>query len=151
MTALAEIATALREEGGLLADTVVTVAPDDASPLPADLAFAMEAVREGWKLHSDPDAARIVRTDDRDLALLAGDRLYALGVERLVAIGDLAAVAVLADVIALAARAGAEQNPALASAAFAAGERALASGDRADLDGLSQAPDIRQHHRFTDR
>ena len=38
---------------------------------------------------------------DADLALLAGDRLYAIGLERLVALGDLAAVRELADVIAL--------------------------------------------------
>ena len=45
--------------------------------------------------------ARCSTTADPDLALLAGDRLYALGLERLVALGDLEAVRELADVIAL--------------------------------------------------
>ena len=43
----------------------------------------------------------MVSAADPDLALLAGDRLYALGLERLVALGDLDAVRELADVIAL--------------------------------------------------
>ncbi len=55
-----------------------------------------------------------MRPDDPDLALLAGDRLYALGLERLAALGDLDAVAELADVIALCAQAHAEGDPARA-------------------------------------
>jgi hypothetical protein len=139
---LAGVAAALRADGGLLADAIV---PDDELPavddgaLSADVAFAMEAVREGWLLHSD-GAARVVRTDDRDLALLAGDRLYALGVERLVALGDLASVALLADLIADAARTLAEGRPQDAEPIFAA-----------CADRLSQGHDIRQHARFTDR
>jgi hypothetical protein len=141
VTALPALAAALRAEGGLLAAAVV---PDDALPasdsaLSDDLAFAMEAVREGWLLHAD-GAARIIRTDDRDLALLAGDRLYALGVERLVALGDLASVALLADLIAGAARTLAEDRPQDAEPIFAA-----------CADRLSQGHDIGQHARFTDR
>ena len=51
----------------------------------------IEAVREGYLLHyGEP---RIVVGADTDLALLAGDYLYALGLERLAALGDLEAVA----------------------------------------------------------
>ena len=50
--------------------------------------------------------------------MLAGDRLYALGLERLAAIGDLEAVAELADVIALCAQAHAEGDPARAEAVW---------------------------------
>jgi hypothetical protein len=45
---------------------------------------------------------------DPDLKLLAGDALYALGLERLAQLGDLPAVAELADLIALTAQAEAE-------------------------------------------
>ena len=38
---------------------------------------------------------------DADLSLLAGDRLYTVGLERLVALGDLEGVLELADIIAL--------------------------------------------------
>jgi hypothetical protein len=45
---------------------------------------------------------------DPDLRLLAGDALYALGLDRLAQTGDLAAVAELADLISLCAQAEAE-------------------------------------------
>jgi hypothetical protein len=54
-----------------------------------------------------------------DLALLAGDRLYALGLERLVALGDLAAVRELADVITLCALARRARRGAAADASGA--------------------------------
>jgi hypothetical protein len=41
---------------------------------------------------------------DADLALLAGDHLYALGLDRLAALGDLEAVRELSDLISLAAQ-----------------------------------------------
>ena len=60
---------------------------------------------------------------DDDLRLLAGDALYALGLSRLADSGDLAAVAELADLISLTARAQAEGRPEDAEAALA-GHRA---------------------------
>ena len=64
---------------------------------PAEYALVVEAVREGYLLHyAEP---RLLRGHDADLALLAGDYLYALGIERLAALGDAAAVGVLADLI----------------------------------------------------
>ena len=73
-----------------------------------------------------------MRPDDPDLALLAGDRLYALGLERLAAIGDLESVAELADVIALSAQAHAEGDPARAEAVWDAGAAAIAGGPGPD-------------------
>ena len=67
-----------------------------------------------------------MRPDDPDLALLAGDRLYALGLERLAALGDLEAVAELADVIALARRRTPRATP---RAPTRSGRRAAAVGD----------------------
>jgi hypothetical protein len=115
--ALAELAAALREEGTLLTDHVaetdalpalgrLVAAGPRAQGAEADYAFVIEAIREGYLLHyAEP---RVLATADRDLALLAGDHLYALGLERLAALGDLEAVRELADLISLTAQAHAD-------------------------------------------
>jgi hypothetical protein len=97
----------LRAEGGLLA----------AATADADVPFtAEEAIREGELAHyGDP---RVVRTDDEDLALLAGDHLYALGLAELAAAGDLDGIRRLAAVIARCAQAHAEGRPEEAHAAW---------------------------------
>ena len=116
-SALSALAAALRDEGGLppgvvrdpgpAADPVlgaaVAAGPRTAVVGPA-LALAAEATREAELLHHAPEHARVVATDDRDLALLAGDRLYALGLERLADGGWTDEVAILADIVALVAR-----------------------------------------------
>ena len=66
---------------------------------PDEYELLIEAIYEGYLLHYG--ASRLLADADADLALLAGDRLYTLGLERLVALGDLEAVRELADVIAL--------------------------------------------------
>jgi hypothetical protein len=64
---------------------------------PGEYALVVEAVREGYLLHyGEP---RLLRGHDDDLALLAGDYLYALGIDRLAALGDAKAVAVLGELI----------------------------------------------------
>ncbi len=68
-----------------------------AAAAPAEYALVVEAVREGYLLHyGEP---RLLAGHDPDLALLAGDYLYALGIERLAALGDTEAVHRLADLI----------------------------------------------------
>jgi len=68
-----------------------------AAAAPAEYAFVVESVREGYLLHyGEP---RVLAGHDPDLALLAGDYLYALGIERLAALGDTEAVHRLADLI----------------------------------------------------
>ena len=69
-----------------------------------------------------------MQPEDPDLSLLAGDRLYALGLARLAELGDLEAVAELADVISLAAQAHAEGDPERAAAIWEAGVRAVGEG-----------------------
>jgi hypothetical protein len=67
-----------------------------------DYALLVEAIREGYLLHyGEP---RLVVGADPDLALLAGDYLYARGLERLAALGDLDAIRELADLISLVAQ-----------------------------------------------
>ncbi len=68
----------------------------------AEYAFIVEAVREGYELHYDE--GRVVTGADPDLDLLAGDYLYAVGLERLATLGDLEAIRELSDLISLAAR-----------------------------------------------
>ena len=66
--------------------------------------------------------------EDADLDLLLGDRSYAQGLVRLAALGDLEAVAELADLISLVAQAGAAGDPELAESAWSAAERAIGWG-----------------------
>ena len=130
---LARLASELRAGEGLLADAVVD--PPAGAPAPhgeraaargPEYALLVEAIREGYLLHYA--AGRVVVTDDPDLALLAGDRLYALGLARLAGLGDLQAVATLADVISLCARAQAEGDPGRAEAVWDAGAAAVGDG-----------------------
>jgi hypothetical protein len=83
-------------------------------------------IYEGSLLHYGK--ARVVHTDDPDLALLLGDQLYALGLARLAALGDLEAVDVLADVISSLAQAHAEGVPERADAIWEAGAMAIGWG-----------------------
>ena len=76
---------------------------------------------------------------DPDLALLAGDRLYALGLAVLAERGDLVAIAELADVISSGALAQANGDPALAERAWTAGTDALAHGRGPDHPGAAAA------------
>jgi hypothetical protein len=74
-----------------------------------DRAFVLEAVYEGFLMHyREP---RAFSGMDADLRLLAGDALYAMGLDRLTQTGDLPAVAELADLISLCAQAEAEGRP----------------------------------------
>ena len=83
-------------------------------------------ILEGSRLHYG--VPRFVHTDDPDLALLLGDQLYALGLARLAALGDLEAVSELADVISLVAQAHAAADSELADAIWRAGASAIGWG-----------------------
>jgi hypothetical protein len=123
MAVLDDLAAELRAGGGLLAGAVRD-APE-GRPLDhgdrAEAELLLEAIREGYELHYD--RPRVVATDDPDLALLAGDRLYALGLERLAALGDLDAVRTLADLISESARLHAEGRAAEADGHWARATR----------------------------
>lgn len=90
---------------------------------------AVAAVREGYELHYGE------REGDRDLDLLVGDRRYADGLAGLAALGDLPAIAELADVISLCAQAHAAGDGELAAAAWTAGATAVGWGTTPELVG----------------
>lgn len=109
MNALQALADQLRAEDTPIAPHVVDPAePPQLGELAGggEYALVIEAVREGYLLHYEQP--RLLAGHDSDLALLAGDYLYALGLDRLAALGDTRAVAVLADLISTCARLQAE-------------------------------------------
>jgi hypothetical protein len=112
--ALNELATRLRAEGSVISPHVGD--PDGQAPAlgvlvaegpraaeaPTEYAILFESIREGYLLHYA--RPRVVNGADEDLALLAGDYLYARGLERLASLGDLEAVRELSDLISLVAQ-----------------------------------------------
>jgi hypothetical protein len=140
---LVRLETLLREQGGLMASLLpqggalveahngtgpaqVAASGPRARGQGEEYELLMEAIYEGYLLHYG--TPRVLRPSEADLGLLAGDQLYALGLARLVALGDLAAVAELADVITLTALAHGEDREDLALAVWAAGARAVGWG-----------------------
>jgi len=97
LSALTDLAAQLRAEDTPISPHVTDPSPDQAFAPDGDYAHVLEAVREGYQLHYS--TSRLLKGHDDDLALLAGDYLYALGIERLAAIGDTEAVLALADLI----------------------------------------------------
>jgi hypothetical protein len=153
--ALTRLQALLREQGGLMA-TLLDPAGEvggarraDSSPARVaaegpraegrreEYELLVEAIYEGYLLHYG--SPRVVRTPEADLGLLAGDQLYAIGLARLVGLGDTLAVAELADTITLSALAQGAQEPALAAAVWAAGARAVGWGSS---DAHGRAKDL---------
>jgi hypothetical protein len=143
--ALERLGSLLRSEGGLLATLVDPGAGLDpatqaeisgpgaivargprAEGRREEYELLVEAIYEGYLLHYG--LPRVVRSPEADLRLLAGDQLYAIGLARLVTLGDTAAVAELADTITLSALAQSAGEPALADAVWEAGARAVGWG-----------------------
>jgi hypothetical protein len=107
--ALRTLARQLRAEETPISPYVIDPAAPSELGDPAgggEYALVVEAVREGYLLHYEEP--RLLAGHDPDLALLAGDYLYALGLDRLAALGDTRAVAILSDLISDCARLQAE-------------------------------------------
>jgi len=145
---LDRLAEDVRSRGGLLAQAVRNADADGAYGARAgagsraagreeDYALLVEAIHEGYLLHYA--SGRVLQPDDPDLSLLAGDRLYALGLARLAELGDLDAVAELADVISLAAQAHAEDDPDRAASVWDAGVRVVGDGPPPDHEAVKAA------------
>src|SRR4051812_46167061 len=118
-TSLDSLAALLRDGENVIAPHVVdcdeepalgalAAAGPRAAEAPEEYVLLVEAVREGYLLHYE--TPRLIQGADPDLRLLAGDYLYALGLERLAARGDLEAVTELADLISLSAEIHAENG-----------------------------------------
>ena len=154
--ALGRLVDLLRDEGGLMATLVardvgpdVQVGAEVAGPARVaaegpraegraeEYELLVEAIYEGYLLHYG--SPRVVQAPEADLKLLAGDQLYAIGLARLVALGDMAAVAELADTITLSALAQGAEEPELADAIWAAGARAIGWGS---TDAHRRAKDL---------
>jgi hypothetical protein len=71
--------------------------------------LGVETIYEGYLLHHG--TSRLFDQDDRDLAVLTGDYLYAAGLREICATGDLAAVDALAELIAACAARRGEAEP----------------------------------------
>lgn len=140
---LARLAEALRAEQTVISPHVAE--PEGEEPLGrlaaagpraaadrGEYALVVESVYEGYLLHYGE--ARVLAGHDPDLALLAGDYLYALGIERLAALGDAKAVRELGDLISLVAEAHAESRLELAPALWMAGAVAVGCGASEGLE-----------------
>jgi hypothetical protein len=166
-TSLAPLAALLRDGENVIAPHVVDSDDDPALgalaaagpravDAPDEYLLLVEAIREGYLLHYG--SPRLIQGADSDLRLLAGDYLYALGLKRLAARGDLEAVTELADLISLAAQIHAESEPGepeemtralwlAATVAVAAGassehqraKESLRAGDAAAGESLTEA------------
>jgi hypothetical protein len=153
-TGLERLRELLRERGGLLATLLLEpgaqpAASETSSPACVaargpraagrreEYEVLLEAIYEGYLLHYG--SPRLLHAAEADLGLLAGDQLYAFGLAKLVALGDTAAVAELADTITLSALAHGGGDPALADAVWAAGARAVGWGAS---DGHRLAKDL---------
>jgi hypothetical protein len=137
-SALRDLATQLRAE-----DTPISVHVTDpampptlgllatagpgAATNPGEYALVVEAVHEGYLLHYGE--SRLLAGHDPDLALLAGDYLYALGLDRLAALGDDRAIAILSDLIGRCAQLHAEGDGSAAAGLWEAAAGAIADRD----------------------
>ena len=133
--ALRDLAAQLREEDTPISTHVVEPAAPPALGIlaaagsrtaanPAEYALIVEAVHEGYLLHyGEP---RLLAGHDPDLALLAGDYLYALGLDRLAALGDDRAISILSDLISRCAQLHAEGDPGAAPGLWEAAAREIA-------------------------
>jgi hypothetical protein len=95
------------------------------------VAAAVAAVRDGARRHY----GELPRDADADLELLQGDAQYAEGLSRLAQLGDLVAIAELAEVISLVATAQAAGDDVLAEAAWEAGAAGIGWGPTPELTG----------------
>lgn len=151
MNSLDRLAGFLGQQGGLISSLLLAPTESEPATGPAQLAaggphagaysdqyeLLIETIYEGYLLHYE--TPRVVCSSDQDLRLLIGDQLYALGLSRLVALGDVTAVAELADVITLSALANGAGNSELARAIWRAGARAVGWGTS---DSYAQAKQL---------
>lgn len=91
---------------------------------PGEYAYVVEAVYEGYLCHYG--RSRLLAGPDADLALLAGDLFYAIGISGLASLGDPESVGILSDLIRVAAEPAVREDPAVAEVVWLAQMVALA-------------------------
>ncbi len=128
-------ALGLGEPPGIGAPQLAARGPRAASD-PDEYELLLEMILEGSLLHYG--RPRVVITEDRDLALLLGDQLYALGLARLADLGDLESVSELADLISLLSQAQLTENRPLARAIWSAGATAIGWGPSAEYEAAKE-------------
>jgi hypothetical protein len=136
MTTFTKIHAALADDDPLLAETLIspeevpTGGPTDElqDDIDSRLRLGVEAIREGHLLHWGE--GRLVRTIDPDLALLAGDRLYALGLESVAATCDRSAIASLSNLIKASAEAMATASADVSEAEWSASCKRIGASER---------------------
>jgi hypothetical protein len=111
--------------------------------------LGLETIYEGYVVHYG--RPRLMEARDGDAALMLGDYLYAQGLARIAALGEVQAVSDLAELISLCAQARGDGRPgdgaawAATAALLGRGELAAARealsrrGDPGPLDGLARA------------
>jgi hypothetical protein len=135
--ALQQLAEQLRHQDTVISSHVVepserpvlgllAAAGPRAASAPLEYSLVVESIREGYELHYG--TPRILDGQDENLALLAGDYLYALGLERLAALGDAEAVAELSDLISLSAACHADGSEQVVPALWLAAAVAVGCG-----------------------
>jgi hypothetical protein len=143
------IATEAAAESPVWADALL---PEDERELeavfstlaPPELALGLETVYEGYLVHYG--RSRLFAQRDPDTSLLLGDYLYAHGLVRVAATGNVTAVGDLAELISLCAQARAEGRNG-DGAAWAATAARLGEGG---LDGARDDLRVRQDSRALD-
>jgi hypothetical protein len=135
--------TALREVVAAAGQSLAPYARNDPGPDRFDgvvddpvRRFVLEAVYEGYLLHYGEPRAFMAMDDDQ--RLLAGDTLYAIGLARLAAAGDLDAVAELADLISLTSQSWLAGQPELAEELWQASVRAMSDGGEPGARSLAR-------------
>lgn len=120
----------VRPESGADVDQAVfgelAAAGPRTSARASEYAFVVEAVREGYLCHYG--TSRILRDPDADLALLAGDLFYAIGIRGLAELDDLESTGILSDLIRVAAELQAAGRADLAESLWLGQIVALACG-----------------------
>ncbi len=127
----------LREPGEASAFGELAAAGPRTSERAGDYAFVVEAVREGYLCHYGE--SRILEMPDPDLALLAGDLFYAIGIRGLAELDDLESTGILSDLIRVAAELEAAGRPDLAETLWVAQIVALACGKDDQLSSATAA------------
>jgi len=111
-------------------------------------ALGLETIYEGYLVHYG--RPRLLEPDDADAALVLGDFLYAQGLARIASVGDVPAVADVAELLSLCAQAQGDKRPgdgaAWAATAALLGRKALGDaraalsrrGDPGPLEALAR-------------